>query len=245
MSPQKTALFLFGVFFVAVMLIVAIAIPQPTEAQWRVFNLVLALVAAAIGAILPGMLHVQFTPWLRAGGALALFVLVYLVKPTTLVANDPFRPLPPPPPIESAKPVIDGWLSLLDKGDFKTAYGRTYPGFRERYAEADFIRLGSTLRSPLGDVVERREVGQNSSDAHFTDRGHMRVHMFLTRFRGASEPIEEYVSIFAKDAGGWYPAGYHFNVQKAEASRIPLDGSDDSAPDVERPAVAQHPSSPD
>jgi hypothetical protein len=223
LSPDKTALFLFGVFFITVLLIVAIAVPNPTEAQWRVFNVVLGLVAAAIGATLPGVLHLQFTPWLKAGGALAVFALVFLVKPAGLVADDPFEPLPPPPSIDTARPVVDRWLALLDEGKFEDAYRSTYPGFRMRYQEGDFIRLARDVRLPLGRAMERNEVGQNSTDAPIGDRGHYRVYMFLTRFQGASEPIEEYVYLFAKDsASGWLTAGYSFNVQKAASSRIPI-----------------------
>ena len=76
-SAEKTALFLFGIFFITVLLIVAIAIPNPTDANWRIFNLVLALVAAATGAVLPGARHLQFSPWLKADNALDAYLLSY------------------------------------------------------------------------------------------------------------------------------------------------------------------------
>ena len=71
------------------MLIVAIAIPQPTATQWFVFRVVLALAAAGIGAVIPGLIVVNVSKTVRAGGAIALFVLVYTLNPPQLVAPAP------------------------------------------------------------------------------------------------------------------------------------------------------------
>lgn len=233
LSPEKTALFLFGVFFVVVLLLLALAVPSPTEAQWRIFNVVLALVAAAIGAILPGVLHLQFTPWLRASGALAVFAFVYLVKPAALVAKDPFQPLPPPPTVDSARPVIDRWLALLDRGDFAGAYEQTYPGFRSRYQRADFIRLGEQVRLPLGAVVARQEVGQQSQESMLGDRGYVRVYMFRTRFQNSHDLIDEFVSVFARDATtGWSAAGYNVNIPR---SNSPIQSGTSATPAASTP----------
>ena len=72
------------------MVIYSIAIPNPTAQQEFVFRLILALGAAALGAFLPGFLHIQgrvanFS--VRAGGALGMFVLVYLINPPALIEN--------------------------------------------------------------------------------------------------------------------------------------------------------------
>ena len=51
-------------------------------------NYALALLAAAgVGAMIPGMIDVTMNPIVRAGGAVALFVLVYLVRPAELVVE--------------------------------------------------------------------------------------------------------------------------------------------------------------
>lgn len=218
LSPQQTALFLFGIFFVTVMIILALAIPSPTEAQWRVFNLVLALVAGAIAAVLPGVLRIQFTPWLKSGGALAVFVLVYLVKPAGLVAADPLAPLPPPPAIELARPVVDRYLTSLDGGRYEEAYTQMHPSFKASYQELDSNRLLLSTRAPLGSVVQRTEVGQNSGVTVLPTgaRGHVRTYMYATRFENAQQPIEEWVTVFAANANeAWSPFGYHINSMKA------------------------------
>jgi hypothetical protein len=201
------------------MIILALAVPTPTEAQWRVFNVVLSLVAAAIAAVLPGVLQLRFTPWLRAGGALAVFALVYLVKPTTLVSKDPFKPLAPPPAIELAKATVDDWLRLMDSGEYVEAYGRTHHAWQKRYAKGDFVRLSTAYRSPLGKVVSRSDFGQRTGESPFGDRGHSRAYSFLTQFENVAVPIAETVYVFAEEGGDtWAGAGYEFDIQKAMTS---------------------------
>lgn len=78
-----------GVLFASVMLIIAIAVPNPTTTQWFIFRVVLALAAAGIGAVLPGLIVVNVSKFVRAGGAIALFVLVYLSNPPQLVVQQP------------------------------------------------------------------------------------------------------------------------------------------------------------
>jgi len=86
---QKLTAFGCGILFVALMLIIAIAIPNPTATQWFVFRVVLALAAAGIGAVIPGLIVVNVSKVVRAGGAIALFVLVYLLNPPQLVLPVP------------------------------------------------------------------------------------------------------------------------------------------------------------
>jgi hypothetical protein len=67
------------------MLTIALAVPDPTPTQWFVFRLVLALAAAGIGAVIPGLIVVQVAKLIRAGGAIALFVIVYYLNPPQLI----------------------------------------------------------------------------------------------------------------------------------------------------------------
>jgi hypothetical protein len=60
-------------------------VPQPTAPQWFVFRVILALAAAGIGAVVPGFISVNVKPYVRAGGAIALFVVIYLLNPPSLV----------------------------------------------------------------------------------------------------------------------------------------------------------------
>jgi hypothetical protein len=81
---EKIVGFSFGVVFVIVMLVINVLIPNPTSTQYEAFKVVLALAAAGIGGILTGFIHVEGTfnkIAIRAGGALALFLVIYLAHP--------------------------------------------------------------------------------------------------------------------------------------------------------------------
>lgn len=86
MLNEKFAAFFCGAVFVVVLLVIAMFFPQPTAFQYLIFRVVLALAAAGVAAVIPGFLNVKF-PYVRAGGALAVFVIVYYVNPAALVAS--------------------------------------------------------------------------------------------------------------------------------------------------------------
>jgi hypothetical protein len=83
-SQQSTA-FAFGAVFVVAMLVLAIAFPNPTPFQYTVFRIVLALAIAGVAAMIPGFLEVEISGRIRAGGALAFFVIVYFYNPAKFV----------------------------------------------------------------------------------------------------------------------------------------------------------------
>lgn len=86
---EKLVAFAFGLIFVVVMLYIALYVPNPTETQWFTFRVVLALAAAGVGAVIPGLLNVEAPPYVRAGGALALFVVVFWFNPPKLITSPP------------------------------------------------------------------------------------------------------------------------------------------------------------
>lgn len=73
--------FTFGVVFVSVMLLIAFLKPDPTEFQYTVFRAVLAMSLAGIAVVIPGFIEVRVSKFLVAGGALAVFVMVYFWNP--------------------------------------------------------------------------------------------------------------------------------------------------------------------
>lgn len=88
-KDEKLLAFIFGVIFIIALIILAIAFPQPTSFQYTVFRIVLALAAAGAAAMFPGFIEVAVPGWLRAGGALAVFVIVFFYNPASLVAPSP------------------------------------------------------------------------------------------------------------------------------------------------------------
>lgn len=87
MTPDVIAAFTFGVVFVIVLLGFSALIPRPTPFQYTVYRIVLSLAAAGVAATVPGFLNVNLDAKgvaIRAGGALAVFVIVYFLKPAGL-----------------------------------------------------------------------------------------------------------------------------------------------------------------
>ena len=89
---DKILAFAFGCFFAIVLLLIAIFDRNPTQLAIFIYRVVLALVAAGIGAVIPGMIDVNVQPVIRAGGAIALFVIVFWFNPPNLVTGGPKEP---------------------------------------------------------------------------------------------------------------------------------------------------------
>ena len=86
MNRDKLLSFIFGVGFLSIMLIIALIKPDPSNFQYNVFRTVLALAGAGIGAVVPGILSVNVGKAIRAGGAIAVFIVVYFWNPAQLAA---------------------------------------------------------------------------------------------------------------------------------------------------------------
>ena len=94
---EKLATFASALVFLGCILILAVAIPNPTVFQEFAFRLVLTLAAGAFGGFIPGFLNIDIK-WakfaLRAGGAMALSVLVYTQNPPALIRQSNVQPSP-------------------------------------------------------------------------------------------------------------------------------------------------------
>lgn len=86
-SQEKIVAVLFGTAFLITLLVIAIMFPQPTTFQYTIFRAILALAAAGFVSMTPGFIEVVLGKWLRAGGALGVFVVVYFFSPAALVLN--------------------------------------------------------------------------------------------------------------------------------------------------------------
>ena len=87
-STMQTLLsFFFGVIFIIVLIAIAFIEPEPSSFQYNIFRVVLSLAAAGVVAVLPGFIEVKLGKWLRATGALAVFVVVYFYNPASLVID--------------------------------------------------------------------------------------------------------------------------------------------------------------
>ncbi len=88
---QIIATFAFGIVFIVAMTVLAFAFPNPTAIQYLVMRIVLALSSAGVAGMLTGFIAVEIpsiagaAPLVKAGGALAVFVIVYFRSPADLV----------------------------------------------------------------------------------------------------------------------------------------------------------------
>lgn len=91
MAMQIAIAFTFGVLFVIVLLVLAIVFPKPTSFQYSVFRIVLSIAAAGVAAMIPGFINIELESTVglivRAGGALAVFVIVFFFNPARLAVH--------------------------------------------------------------------------------------------------------------------------------------------------------------
>jgi hypothetical protein len=85
-SQERLLAFIFGAVFVIALIALAIVFPSPTAFQYTVFRIVLALAVAGVASMISGFLEITLSPWLRAGGALAVFSIVYFYSPAQMIA---------------------------------------------------------------------------------------------------------------------------------------------------------------
>lgn len=79
-----------GILFALIILIAVVSIPNPTSTQFFIFRGVFAISLAAIAAIIPGLLNVEsrFQKFsIKATGAIAVFVIVWLLNPPALIGS--------------------------------------------------------------------------------------------------------------------------------------------------------------
>ena len=86
-STEKLIAVACGVVFVAAILVIAIFIGSPTPFQYTIFRIVLALAAAGFVSMTPGFIEAKVGTAVRAGGALAVFVVVFFFAPAALQAT--------------------------------------------------------------------------------------------------------------------------------------------------------------
>ena len=81
----------FGFLFISTMLVIAILFPSPTNFQIFIFRVILSLAASGIGAFIPGFIDIEMKKkdlfLLRAGGAIALFFIIYQINPPSIMSE--------------------------------------------------------------------------------------------------------------------------------------------------------------
>lgn len=222
-AVDRILAFTFGVVFIVVILAIAIWIPEPTGFSYTIFRIVIALAAAGVGAVIPGFLTVSFRNVLRAGGAVALFVIVYFFAPVAIGEGEASTP---PPPVGSAKPAAEVWLATLDRGQVGEAYRSMSRGFQDRYEKEEVATLVRRERGVLGRVVSRHLNATSSMvNPPGQPRGYYQGYGFKTKFEKEPRFIYESVQLFGED-GKWKVAGFFTFVKNTDGQMVSYEPPD-------------------
>jgi hypothetical protein len=85
--------FAFGCVFLGVVLTLAFTGSSLDDRRFEILRIVLALAGGGVGGVIPGFLDLNMkagTKWaLRAGGGLAVFIVLYFWSPAHWVAQQP------------------------------------------------------------------------------------------------------------------------------------------------------------
>jgi len=89
MDWKLPTVFASGVAFILLLIFMAILVPSPTPFQYLIFRVTLSLAAAGFAAPIPGFIAANIPGYVEAGGALAVFVVVFYFNPAALVVPPP------------------------------------------------------------------------------------------------------------------------------------------------------------
>ena len=147
---DKILAFVFGVVFLLTVLYIVIASEPLTEQQFFIVRLAAALAAGGIAAVIPGFINVKISKSkaiaIRAGGAIAVFVVVWMLNPPRL---DNGQVVDPNIPIET-----EGFLGNLR--DHLTARVGT-DVFELSFASGDKMQLSDFF---IETIVSGRTYGE-------------------------------------------------------------------------------------
>lgn len=216
---QLIGAFTFGVVFLVVILAIAMFKPYPTPFEYTVFRIVLSLAAAGVGAILPGFIDVSFKNWLRAGGALALFLVVYFYNPTdAIIGPGAVTELK-----KDSKAPADQWLALVDADDLTSAYGSMEKNFQDKYQFSQFNEVLGPLRAGLGKVTARKFFSSNSAySPPGMPPGVYRQFVYKSQYSKESRSIYDVVFL-AVEKNDWKVSGFSIMAKNQFDQFVPYE----------------------
>ncbi|HDG9790443.1 TPA: hypothetical protein ACHOYU_001054 [Raoultella planticola] len=193
-NMQIIAAFTFGVVFVSIVLFLVFYTKNLDDNKMWVVRVVMSLAAAGVAAVLPGFIDLQGKlPWLnmtvvRAGGAMAVFCLVFLY-PITVNPNPDKTPyIPKTNSFEKAKK----WIDLINVRDFRSAYKELTLGNKEQHSLDSFVSDVDPIVKYLGNSEELYK----DSDRSFLsppvtgfDVGSYRYYRFLAKYSNVANTV--------------------------------------------------------
>lgn len=217
---EVIAAFSFGCAFLIAILAIAFYKPNPTAFEYTIYRIVIALAAAGVGAIIPGFLNIRFKSWLRAGGAVALFIVVYFFAPATMNTVEEAAVAIP---TADAKLGSDDWLKIVDEGRFDDAYKRMGKYFQSQYKFSEFDQIIGRERRFLGQASGRQLLSTMPLvSPPGSPKGAYRQYIYKTKFQ--REPQELYESVLLVGEGDeWRVVGYFTGVKNQAGMFVPYE----------------------
>lgn len=158
-TSSVVAAVILGVVAIVAVLTLTFMPIRRDEFQQNVLWAILALGVGGAAAVLPGAFQIQISSFVRAGGALGIFVLVYTQSPAGQRAIDVIWPN------SSTNPEVVA-MEFLEKTDgrmYDQAFDKLSGWAKDRYRHS-FEELIRTHRLPLGDPLDRQLYGTNAGE---------------------------------------------------------------------------------
>lgn len=213
LSVDVIVAFTFGVIALIFLFVIALFIDDHNPLLITISRVTLAIACAGVAAVLPGFINLELTPRtniaVRAGGALAVFVLVYLVSPAGLLNTNSGLCSVPESPDDDYMPTVNAWLGKIDAGDIESAYASASASTREEYTFDLFKNVYEEYLLPLGELNDRRLLGVNSATKLPTGEcGNFRIIAYETTFNPGGVQIEHVLVTVEKDH--WIVKNHNF-----------------------------------
>jgi hypothetical protein len=133
------------------------------------------------------------------GSILVLFLNVFV---TTARASDQAA-------VDQATNAADGWLKLVDNGDYKQSGAQASAIFRNAITDDQWARQVGGARKPLGALVSRKlKSAEYATSLPGAPDGKYVVIQYGSSFQNKSSAVETVTPMLDKD-GQWRVSGYY------------------------------------
>lgn len=224
---QIIAAFSFGVIFVSVILFIVFSGGEISNNKMWVIRVVMSLAAAGVAAVLPGFMDIEGRlPWLnltlvRAGGAMAVFLIVFIYPS--------INPPPPPPPVYIPKTLSrtfsDKWVELISNKDYENAYLAMSNSVKTKYPKDQFIEVLSPIMTPLGGLKEKNIVSTTSFESPpGMEKGAYSQYIYKAKYDSIQKNIYIEVTLIGEESlHDWRVYSFRFAEKNSAGILIPLE----------------------
>ena len=198
LSLEIILTFSFGVLALIVLFVIGLLVDQPNQLLSLVSRVTLALACAGIAAMLPGFIQLNIASHtnlaIRAGGAVAIFVLVYLVDPGSQLDSNSQTCEIPEAPHNNFMPVVEDWNAKIEAQEYAEAYVAASSWTRNQYTLEFMKTVYENFGREVGNLKSRTLVG-SSSLQQLADGvcGNFRLITYSTEFEEGGKLTENFI----------------------------------------------------